>query len=376
MRHLAALADRAGDLFALPPGNIDRSWSAGRLGAALGATLYTPATTRDLPGRLDQLASEGVVSSIICLEDSIADDDVEHATQNVVAALKRLDAAPVGGPLRFLRLRSPEGVAPLFDAVGDAWRALDGVVIPKFGATTAVAWLAALDAHVPDLPFMPVLEDASVLDQGQRVETLRMIRSELDARRERVLVVRTGTTDLSGLLGLRRSADQTIYDLAAVVDCFVSILGMFGTAGAYIVSGGVWEYFQHGKALWKPQLRESVFPSDARSVRTTLIATGVEQLVRETLLDLANGFLGKSVIHPRHVGIVDACHVVSAEQHRDALDVLGRSGGGARSSPDANKMNEAGPHRSWAERTIRRAHDFGVLRDGCGLADLLVEVGS
>ncbi len=36
-----------------------------------------------------------------------------------------------------------------------------------------------------------------------------------------------------------------------------------------------------------------------------------------------------------------------------------------------NKMNEAGPHRAWAERVLLRARAFGVAREDVSYAHLL-----
>ena len=96
--------------------------------------------------------------------------------------------------------------------------------------------------------------------------------------------------------------------------------------------------------------------------------------VREPALDRANGLTGKTIIHPQHVGIVHALSVVSSEEHADAVDILAKhaSGGGVQASSAGNKMNEAGPHRGWAERTMTRAELFGVARPGLGMVDFLL----
>lgn len=39
-------------------------------------------------------------------------------------------------------------------------------------------------------------------------------------------------------------------------------------------------------------------------------------------------------------------------------------------------MNEARPHRAWAERIMVRARAFGVAREEIGLVDLLTEAVS
>ena len=64
--------------------------------------------------------------------------------------------------------------------------------------------------------------------------------------------------------------------------------------------------------------------------------------------------------------------VVTHEEYADARDIAGTgSGGGAGASSYRNKMNEAKPHRTWAERTLQRAAVFGVAAEDVGFVDLL-----
>jgi citrate lyase beta subunit len=95
--------------------------------------------------------------------------------------------------------------------------------------------------------------------------------------------------------------------------------------------------------------------------------------MREAILDRANGLTGKSVIHPSHIPPVHALAVVPHEEYQDALDIIEpeSTAGGVRASEYGNKMNEMRPHRTWAERTLRRAHVFGSAADGISHIDLL-----
>jgi citrate lyase beta subunit len=99
----------------------------------------------------------------------------------------------------------------------------------------------------------------------------------------------------------------------------------------------------------------------------------MDGLLREISLDRANGLLGKSCIHPSHVAPVHALSVVSHEEFSDATDILRqeREGGGVTRSAYTNKMNEAKPHRAWAERTLLRAELFGVAREDVTFVELL-----
>jgi hypothetical protein len=69
---------------------------------------------------------------------------------------------------------------------------------------------------------------------------------------------------------------------------------------------------------------------------------------------------------------VNALSVVSHEEYRDAVDILGTgAAGGVASSVYGNKMNESKPHTAWARRTELRGRVFGVAREDVSFVDLL-----
>ena len=94
--------------------------------------------------------------------------------------------------------------------------------------------------------------------------------------------------------------------------------------------------------------------------REPILNDAIDGLLREVVLDKTNGFVGKTVIHPSHLRYVNAMQAVTLEEYEDACQILGM-GGGVIKSRRSNKMNEASPHRDWAERTCLRARAFGVI---------------
>ena len=69
--------------------------------AALGATLYCPATRPKLADDLARRAAEGATSMVVCLEDSIPDDALAAGEQNAVAQLRHFAGTSPDGPGRF-----------------------------------------------------------------------------------------------------------------------------------------------------------------------------------------------------------------------------------------------------------------------------------
>lgn len=386
MRHFGHLAPEARRrLFHREPAVFTAESPAPILATALGATLYSPATRPTLADDVHKQAARGVVSMVLCLEDSIADADVPGAEANLVAQFADLAARAEAGeaepPLLFIRVRDPEQIPDLVRRLGPAVRLLSGFVLPKFTEERGVPYLEALvtaEARSGHRLFaMPVLESPELLHVETRTATLTGIAGTVDKYRDRVLALRLGVTDFCSAYGLRRPPDMTAYDVQIVASVIADVVNVLGRADGtgFTVTGPVWEYFRVQERMFKPQLRRSPFLGRAEELRASLIEHDMDGLLREIELDRANGLLGKTCIHPSHVLPVHALSVVSHEEYSDAKDILRpeRDGGGVMRSAYTNKMNEVKPHRAWAERTLLRAEAFGVAAEDVGFVELLGE---
>lgn len=391
MRHFHQLSEaEVSRLFSRTPRDFDRRADIDTLAMALGATLYMPATRPRLADDLTRQYAAGVMSSVVCLEDAVPDGHLAEAEANAVRQLRALhDRDPRGEaagracalPLTFVRVRHPEQIPAMVEGLGDAVALLSGFVLPKFTDETGPAYLEALAAARIatglDLLAMPVLESPEVIYRESRREVLYGVARLLAKYRDLVLAVRLGATDLSSAYGLRRGRDLTVYDVPLVAEVITDTVNVLGRADGtgFVVTGPVWEYFADQDRLFKSQLRQTPFEDRAATrLRMQMVRRDLDGLIREIVLDKANGLTGKTVIHPTHVLAVHALSVVTHEEYADACDILGHDmiGGGVRRSSYRNKMNEAKPHRAWAERIIRRAEVFGVAADDVGFVELLV----
>ncbi|MEU5664554.1 HpcH/HpaI aldolase/citrate lyase family protein [Streptomyces longwoodensis] len=387
MRHFGHIAPEVRRrLFHHEPCTFTADSPARLLSAALGATLYSPATRPRLADDVVKQGAHGVVSMVLCLEDSIGDEDVPAGEENLVRQFADLDGRTAGEgggvelPLLFIRVRTPEQIPDLVGRLGPAVRLLSGFVIPKFTGERGIPFLEALAvaeaACGRRLFAMPVLESPELLYRESRVETLEGIFRAVDKYRDRVLALRLGVTDFCSSYGLRRAPDMTAYDVQIVASVIADVVNMLGRADGtgFTVTGPVWEYFRVPERMFKPMLRHSPFlEGQAVELRERLIEHAMDGLLREITLDHANGLLGKTCIHPSHVPAVHALSVVSHEEYSDAADILRpeRGGGGVLRSQYTNKMNEVKPHRAWAERTMLRAEVFGVAHEDVSFVDLL-----
>ncbi|MFH8937467.1 HpcH/HpaI aldolase/citrate lyase family protein [Streptomyces griseosporeus] len=382
MRHFGHVAPEVRRrLFHQEPCAFTADSPARLLAAALGATLYSPATRPRLADDIVKQAAGGVVSMVLCLEDSIGDEDVAEGEENLVRQFADLDTRTgTELPLLFIRVRAPAQIPDLVARLGPAVRLLSGFVLPKFTEERGIPFLEALataEAACGHRLFaMPVLESPELLYRESRVETLEGIFRAVDKYRDRVLALRLGVTDFCSSYGLRRAPDMTAYDVQIVASVISDVVNMLGRADGtgFTVTGPVWEYFRVPERLFKPMLRTSPFlEGQAVELREKLIEHAMDGLLREISLDHANGLLGKTCIHPSHVPAVHALSVVSHEEYSDAADIMRpeRGGGGVLRSQYTNKMNEVKPHRAWAERTMLRAEVFGVAHEDVSFVDLL-----
>ncbi|WP_406435530.1 HpcH/HpaI aldolase/citrate lyase family protein [Streptomyces sp. NBC_00631] len=384
MRHFGHIAPEVRQrLFHQEPCEFTADSPARLLSAALGATLYSPATRPRLADDIVKQAGLGVVSMVLCLEDSIGDEDVVAGEENLVrqfAELAERERAGVELPLLFIRVREPEQISDLVRRLGASVSLLSGFVFPKFTEERGIPFLQALDGAAlysgRRLFGMPVLETPELMYRETRVDALEGIARAVDKYRDKVLALRLGVTDFCSSYGLRRAPDMTAYDVQIIASVIADVVNMLGRADGtgFTVTGPVWEYFRVPERMFKPMLRSSPFLAEqAVELRDRLIEHAMDGLLREISLDQANGLLGKTCIHPSHVIPVHALSVVSHEEFSDAQDILRpeRGGGGVLRSAYTNKMNEVKPHRAWAERTMLRAEVFGVANEDVGFVELL-----
>ncbi|MGG1674709.1 HpcH/HpaI aldolase/citrate lyase family protein [Neobacillus sp. NRS-1170] len=358
------------------------------LSYGLGATLYMPATRPNIHQEILSKKHDGLTSLVIDLEDAVGDKEVHRAERLLIRELIHLFGELNKGflnfedlPLMFVRIRDLEQLKRVTEQLGDAIRLLTGVVLPKFNAENGENLLSEVQQlHTEQHPFyaMPILETAKVIQKETRMEELLSIKQQVDRYKENVLNIRLGATDFCGLYGIRRSADTTVYDIAVLRDCITDIINVFQRFDSpYVVSGPVWEYFSAKNRMLKPQLRQTPFRErfgdEGLKWRAKLIDNHLDGLIRETIMDIANGLTGKTIIHPSHIKIVQALNVVSYEEYIDASNIVKAATGeiGVMKSEFANKMNEIKPHYYWAKKILLKSQLYGVLHEEFTNIDLI-----
>lgn len=375
-------------LFFKKPSSFNKYTSREQLAYGLGATLYMPATKPNIHQDILTKKHAGLTSLVICLEDAIGDDEVELAERLLVHELVTLHDGINRGfiqledlPLIFIRIRNREQLVCVAKEMGDAIQVITGVVIPKFNSVSSqyiLEELVQMNKQYAPLYAMPILETKEIIYKETRMDELLQIKRLLDQYKPYILNVRIGATDFSGLFGIRRNSDTTVYDIAVIRDCIADIINMFVRLDSpYVVSGPVWEYFSSNERLLKPRIRETPFREkfgqEGVQWRKELIGNHMDGFIQEILKDIGNGIVGKTIIHPTHINHVQALNAVTYEEFIDARAIVDSNNGslGVMKSSFSNKMNELKPHLYWANKILLKSEVYGVLRDEYTYIDLL-----
>ena len=359
--------------------NTDRSI----LQYCLGGTLYMPGTKHILD-KIVQKSLTDITSMVMCFEDSIQEDDLPQAEENVLSHLNSIATAIEQAaisiddvPLIFLRVRNIEQFKSFSQRlIAKQANVLSGFVFPKFDSYNAGEYFKILEhlcvQHNAVLYGMPILEGRAIAFKEARYEELLVLKRILEPYKQLILNIRVGGTDFSSLWGVRRGINYSIYDILTVRDCLSDILNFFNrTDEDYLVSAPVWEYFL---AYKKDDLNDLIKQNLHLSLmnRVPIVNEAIDGLLREVILDKANGFVGKTIIHPSHARFVNAMQAVTKEEYDDAFQILNTKGGVIKSAK-TNKMNEINPHRSWANKIVNRAKAFGVVENEASYLKLILQ---
>ena len=312
---------------------------------SVGALLYSPA----LNGKLADAVVSGkfgtAYSLAICLEDTIADDSVGIAESQLEQTMKAIHEARTKHtfflPKVFIRVRSCEQLVRLHERLKPWHDVLCGYIFPKYTLSNADGYNQAVvrmnENAGRKIWMMPILESRDIVAYVSRHEVLDKLKTKIDAVREYVLNVRVGGNDFSNEFAARRHYDETIYDILPIAQLLGDILTVFSRE--YVVSGPVWEFFSSDNEEWKKGLQN--------------------ELKRDKL----NGFIGKTVIHPKQISVVNEALMVSRKDYEDAREILNWDENGLQvgKSFAGERMNEVKTHTNWALKTVTLAEIYGII---------------
>lgn len=308
----------------------------------VGGLLYTPALRKGIDQKILNNEIEALMSVSFCLEDSVADSALGEAESNLKFMLTNIyKAGKKDLPLIFIRIRSPEHMEHIHEFLGEAESPVTGYILPKFDFSNAEKYLKLTEEINKNagrrIYLMPILESGMVAELGTRASVLIKLKEITDRYKQYILNVRVGGNDFSNLYGLRRNEHQNIYEIGVIRDILANIINVF--ADTYIVSGPVWEYFKTDENFaWEKGLR------------------------KEIELDLLNGFIGKTCIHPSQLPVFFDCMKVRRSDSEDAEKILAwnEQGFSVAKSAFGNRMNEYKTHKKWAKKICILRSIYGI----------------
>lgn len=357
--------------FVVAPEDFNKYTDREVLQYCLGATMYMPGH-KDFAQAIIDKKYPGLTSMVMCFEDACKEEDVPRAEINSIELLDALNVKIDSGefdykdlPLIIFRIRNIEQFKHFSSMLRpEHIHLITGFNFPKFNSYNARPYLEHLDElnqRFGEILYgMPIIEERRVAFRESRAGELIAIKKVVDEYKDLILNIRVGATDFSSIFGARRDINYTIYDIMTVREILCDILNVFTRDNDYTVSGPVWEYFRINKTMKFAEKLPEIDIKESLLKRESIVNDAVDGLMRELILDKANGFVGKTIIHPSHINYVNGMLAVTREEYEDALQVLNTSGGVIKSSR-GNKMNEIGPHRRWAERLVARTKAYGVI---------------
>lgn len=320
---------------------------------SVGPLMYCPANQNNIvDSLLSQRFGKGY-SLALCLEDTIADDYVEEAEIQLIHSLQSIYNArqycDIYLPDIFIRVREPQQIFRIFSRLGAASELVLGIIVPKFSLENAdlyVDSLVKLNSRLNTHKYiMPIYESASIIDKRYRYNNLYQLKDKLDEIEENVLNIRVGGNDLCHLFGFRRSKNESIHDIKPISDIFTDIITVYGQS--YVVSGPVWEYFS----------------GDGWDI-------GLKNEIHE---DILCGFIGKTVIHPKQIAVVNDSYKVSRQNFDDALSIINWNTNDPKlvhANSNHERMNEYKTHYNWAEKILFLAEHYGIHDQQCSQSHL------
>lgn len=328
---------------------------------ALGGLLYMPANNQKIASKIISKDYAFIKSMVLDLEDSLGDDMVGFAHNNIKSTIEQLDEAVKEGkmvyediPLIFIRVRDKGEMSKTANMLKENIKYITGFNIPKFDRDCCDDYILEFtkvkDAvnklfnYKHKIYMMPIIENKLAMYRQLRMENLLYINNALRPLHDYVLNIRVGGADFCSIFGIRRNIDEVIEDIGVVRSVFADIINVFGKS--YVVSGPVWEYFERpseeSNGAWK------------------------KGLINELKADKQNGFVGKTSIHPSQLPVIQESLIVNRRDYEDALSILGmntNTTGVQKSSNDGfgnYRMNEVKTHTNWARKTINLANIYGV----------------
>ncbi|WP_455542814.1 HpcH/HpaI aldolase/citrate lyase family protein [Intestinibacter sp.] len=347
--------DKLDSIFYKKPQEFDKNTEKDILKYSLGAFLYVPANKYNQIYKSILNQDKHPKPLAICLEDAIGEFGEKEAIDNLELVLDDLSKQVFYKlnklPLIFIRVKDIDQLKRIKNILTKNRQFITGIIIPKANGVLLKAFVGILDdLGLKDMYVIPIIESSDFIYKEVKEVYFREMFTSILNHKDRVLGIRIGLTDVLGMYGIRRKREFCVYDNLIATSFIEDVVNYLNREELDIpISAGVSELFN----------------MDDEKIKRLYI--------REIELDKFHGFVGKTVIHPKQIEIVQALLAVTYEDYMDAKDIIENyhSEVGVKKSCGGDKMNEYKPHYKWAKKTMSLAYIYGVLKEGVDYNELI-----
>ena len=377
MRHYMHLSDsELNKIFYKKPEAFDNTTKKNQLRYALGATLYLPATKYIAPYLLEKRYSH-LTSFVMCFENLIEERNINIAEKTLLNTLRTLKMAENENrinkdelPLFFIHVRDPLQFERLYEILikeKDIISYISGFFLPKFNSNNADAYLSTVKKIrlISEYIYaLPIIESKEIISLASRISELITLEKTIFEYRDMILGIRIGGSYINSVLGVNSLEAMSIYDVGITASIIYDIINSFINLS--------YEDIAIYSSSWDKKITsfQTVSKSSNAFDQNKIIYNhafthdpSLDGFIREILLDKLNGCVGKTVVYPNQISIVNALYSVERKDYELALSI------NSSNEPSLN-YGEQINNKIWSNKILSLSKIYGVLNENYSAVDL------
>lgn len=377
MRHYMHLSDsELNKIFYKKPEAFDNTTKKNQLRYALGATLYLPATKYIAPYLLEKRYSH-LTSFVMCFENLIEERNINIAEKTLLNTLRTLKMAENENrinkdelPLFFIHVRDPLQFERLYEILikeKDIISYISGFFLPKFNSNNADAYLSTIKKIrlISEYIYaLPIIESKEIISLASRISELITLEKTIFEYRDMILGIRIGGSYINSVLGVNSLEVMSIYDVGITASIIYDIINSFINLSYEDIA--IYSSSWDKKITSFQTVSKSSNAFDQNKVIYNHAFThdpSLDGFIREILLDKLNGCVGKTVVYPNQISIVNALYSVERKDYELALSI------NSSNEPSLN-YGEQINNKIWSNKILSLSKIYGVLNENYSAVDL------
>ena len=363
-------------IFYKKPEAFDNTTKKNQLRYALGATLYLPATKYIAPYLLEKRYSH-LTSFVMCFENLIEERNINIAEKTLLNTLRTLKMAENENrinkdelPLFFIHVRDPLQFERLYEILikeKDIISYISGFFLPKFNSNNADAYLSTVKKIrlISEYIYaLPIIESKEIIFLASRISELITLEKTIFEYRDMILGIRIGGSYINSVLGVNSLEAMSIYDVGITASIIYDIINSFINLSYEDIA--IYSSSWDKKITSFQTVSKSSNAFDQNKVIYNHAFThdpSLDGFIREILLDKLNGCVGKTVVYPNQISIVNALYSVERKDYELALSI------NSSNEPSLN-YGEQINNKIWSNKILSLSKIYGVLNENYSAVDL------